>query len=115
MINLLNEKVKHVKYGLGLIVCEMDNKVDIQFDSLESKKCFVFPDAFEQFLMLENQDLQKECMEIYRLKKEQNLKEVEEKKLIMEQKEQERKSQKNEQLKKKKKEPAKKIKQIKQI
>jgi hypothetical protein len=102
-MKLLNEKVTHKKYGYGMITCEMDNKVDIQFESTESKKCFVFPDAFEKFLTLENQDLQNECIAIYKLKQELYSKELEEKRLLKEQLEEENKKQTLEQAKRKRK------------
>ncbi len=56
-MQLVGQKVKHKKYGSGVITDQIDNKVQISFK--ESQKLFLCPEAFEQYLRIENNSLQK--------------------------------------------------------
>lgn len=71
--NLLNQKVKHKKFGLGDIVDAEENHITVSFSIGEKK--FAYPMAFENFLCLEDSKLQESA--IFDLKA---FKEVEEKK-----------------------------------
>lgn len=55
MKNIINEFVIHNKYGRGEIVDISGDKVDVKFET--EKKKFKYPDVFEKFLELENEEL----------------------------------------------------------
>ena len=55
-MNLLNDKVTHKSLGVGKIIDFDGNNIEVQFASKISK--FVYPDAFETFLTLNNADKQ---------------------------------------------------------
>ncbi len=59
--DLLNVKVKHKVYGIGIITEASDNHLTIKFVAKESK--FIYPDAFEQFIEAEEASVQAEIME----------------------------------------------------
>lgn len=59
--DLLNLKVKHKGLGIGVITEVSGNSLTVKFKTKESK--FVYPDAFEKFLIVENLSLQAEIME----------------------------------------------------
>lgn len=65
--DLLNLKVKHKGLGIGVITEVSDNSLTVKFETKESK--FVYPDAFEKFLVVENLSLQAEIMEEIKSKK----------------------------------------------
>jgi hypothetical protein len=67
-MNLINEKVKHEEYGLGIIVTLDDNKLCVEFDKQHGKKKFLYPDAFDHFLELENPDCEEEISKLLRMK-----------------------------------------------
>lgn len=55
-MNLIGASVKHKKFGDGLVTGQLKNKISISFGKEE--KLFVYPDAFPEFLTLDNQELQ---------------------------------------------------------
>lgn len=57
-MKLLGQEVKHKKFGRGVIVEQQENKVAIAFK--EGQKLFVFPDAFQQYLVICDTKLKKE-------------------------------------------------------
>ena len=57
-MKLLGQEVKHKKYGNGVVVEQQDNKVAVAFQ--EGQKLFVFPDAFQQYLVICDAKLKKE-------------------------------------------------------
>jgi hypothetical protein len=70
MKSLVNEPVRHIKYGKGNIVNQENNRIEISFDDNVGTKSFLFPDSFERFLTLEQESLQKECYELAIAKRE---------------------------------------------
>lgn len=54
-MELLNLKVKHKKFGTGTIISSEDNKIIVHFPDINSEKKFVYPDAFEKFLQIDEQ------------------------------------------------------------
>lgn len=52
-MDLLNKKVTHMKWGTGTITAQDDAIVSIQFEEVAKK--FVYPDAFELHLTIENE------------------------------------------------------------
>lgn len=85
MSSLVNENVEHIKYGKGIVVSESIYSVDIVFNSNQSRRSFLYPESFEKFLRLDNENLQNECLELAICKKDEL-----EKELLEKQKEQER-------------------------
>lgn len=59
METLVNERVRHEKYGNGVIVAEELPHIEVEFSGCGQVKLFEAPFAFEQYLVLENDELQK--------------------------------------------------------
>lgn len=59
--NLINFKVKHKSFGIGIITEVSNNHLTIKFATRESK--FVYPDAFEKFITAYDASVQAEIME----------------------------------------------------
>lgn len=59
-MNLLNLKVKHKVFGNGVVTGISDNLLTIQFASKVSN--FVYPDAFETFIVVEDTSVQSEIL-----------------------------------------------------
>lgn len=57
IMKLINERVKHQAFGQGIIMDMTDDSVTVKFETIELAKTFVYPDALETFLMLENKSL----------------------------------------------------------
>lgn len=53
-MELLNLKVKHRKFGEGVIISNDNDKVIVHFPDINSDKKFVYPDAFEKFLQIDD-------------------------------------------------------------
>lgn len=53
-MDLLNKQVTHAKWGTGTITAQDDAIVSIQFDEVAKK--FVYPDAFEMHLTIQNEE-----------------------------------------------------------
>lgn len=59
--DLLGFKVKHKVFGIGVITGVSGNYLTIKFATKESK--FVYPDAFEKFIVADDASIQAEIME----------------------------------------------------
>lgn len=57
MESLVNEEVRHLKFGKGSIVEEPAEHIKVRFQS-GVEKTFLFPEAFEGFLSFEKEELQ---------------------------------------------------------
>lgn len=55
-----NLEVNHKSFGKGLVISQQGKYITVQFDSV--KKIFVYPDAFENFLTLEDGSVPNEIM-----------------------------------------------------
>ena len=55
---MLNETVRHIKYGLGKVAEVDQNHIWVSFSGEAGTKLFLYPDAFERFLSFESQGLQ---------------------------------------------------------
>jgi len=55
-VNLLNKKVKHLSFGIGTIIDQGDSYIEVSFS--DDNKKFIYPDAFDKFLKLEDEALQ---------------------------------------------------------
>lgn len=71
MSSIMQERVHHNKYGDGTIIGENLGKYVVKFDQLSESKSFLLS-AFERFLTLENEILQKEYYDLaVKMRKEQ--------------------------------------------
>lgn len=86
-MELLNLKVRHKKFGEGVIVSNDNDKVIVHFPGINSDKKFVYPDAFEKFLQIDDkcveeaakQDIAKMQEEMKERQEERKKKEEQEK------------------------------------
>lgn len=65
---MIGVKVKHSIFGLGEITAFENNYVTVEFASKTSK--FIYPDAFEKYIKVEDEDLQKSILEKIKEEKE---------------------------------------------
>lgn len=70
-MSLLGERVKHQVFGEGKIVSVTKNYVTVSFEIGE--KVFVYPDAFEKFLTLVNQELSSKMEAYFKQREELSL------------------------------------------
>jgi len=95
-MDLVNERVEHIKFGIGIITEANNHKIAVQFQDETGTKLFLYPEAFERFLKSVNPAVQdnvmKECrrkqkqieLERKRIEKEREAAELEEKKAKLE-------------------------------
>lgn len=103
-MNLINESVQHAKFGAGAIVNIEQSRVVVKFaDEEQGEKSFIFPDAFETYLKLDNAKIQKDVLKQLSMKKEQGVLDKEIKMQEIQKKEEEIKEEKLELAKSKKK------------
>lgn len=76
-MKLLNEKVTHTKFGIGVIKSNENGIIQIYFNESYGEKAFVYPDAFEQYLKLENSALDQQVQNELKVKLDKILKEKE--------------------------------------
>lgn len=81
MKSLKNEYVYHKNFGKGVITDNNFSKIRIQFTGSKEPKIFLYPDAFEKFLVLEDDVLQQECYEQAILIRQEQEKEEEAKRM----------------------------------
>ncbi len=67
---MLNKIVKHNKYGKGTILEKNQNYLKVQFESCEKVTTFLYPDAFEKFLVFEDENLQEHAIKDFNCDKE---------------------------------------------
>ena len=58
MGSLVNEEVRHSKFGKGRIVEEPSEHIKVQFHGSGMVKTFLFPEVFDGFLAFEKSELQ---------------------------------------------------------
>lgn len=51
-MNLIQEQVQHSRFGLGIILEQTASTVEVRFDNACGTKKFIYPSAFESFLVL---------------------------------------------------------------
>lgn len=52
-MNLMHEKVQHRVFHTGMVVSQTENNIEVEFGPEYGVKKFMYPNAFENFLMLE--------------------------------------------------------------
>lgn len=70
-MDLINQNVKHIKYGPGSITAEKDHAIWVQFQGEAGTKEFLFPEAFEKYLKACNPEVEQYTLEALQTKKEQ--------------------------------------------
>lgn len=70
-MDLLKKAVKHIKYGQGTIIQKEADKVVVEFNELIGEKTFPYPDGFEKFLKLNDEQLNNLIFQEIQLNKEQ--------------------------------------------
>lgn len=58
---MLNETVRHIKYGDGKVVHADAGHISVVFEREEGTKQFCYPDAFDRYLCFKTPELQKEA------------------------------------------------------
>jgi hypothetical protein len=61
-MNLITEQVQHSRFGLGTIQSQTASTIEVRFDDTFGTKKFIYPSAFESFLVL-CRSLPRESME----------------------------------------------------
>lgn len=56
-MNIVGKKVSHLRFGLGTIIEIDDNRVKVDFKSMQ--KAFIYPDCFEKFLTIQDRTTEK--------------------------------------------------------
>ncbi|WP_336765942.1 hypothetical protein [Paenibacillus sp. USHLN196] len=64
-MELISQKVTHIRFGEGFIVNKTDNRISIHFSDPIGLKVFVFPDAFVQYLWMEDHNVQEYVINQY--------------------------------------------------
>lgn len=68
---LVNEKVKHIIFGVGIITEVKDNKISVKFEEKIGNKTFLYPDAFEKFLEAADLEVENSILDELHKKQEQ--------------------------------------------
>lgn len=70
-MELVNERIEHIKFGAGVITKANNDKIEVQFQGETGTKLFQYPEAFKRFLKAVNPVVQDNAMEDCRKKQEQ--------------------------------------------
>lgn len=79
-MNVIGEKVKSPKLGVGTVIEQEPSHITVQFATKTSQ--FQFPDAFERFLIAEDPNIQNTMIERINAIKERKLKEEQSRMLL---------------------------------
>ncbi|KQN97755.1 hypothetical protein [Paenibacillus sp. Leaf72] len=74
-MNMMDQPVTHIKFGIGRVVGKEDGKINVLFSNAIGEKSFQYPEAFAQFLQMNNSDLQNFIISEYQSKQEKLLRE----------------------------------------
>ncbi len=69
-MDLTNESVTHKVFGQGIVTCQENNRITIQFAREIGIKCFIYPDAFDGFLKMRDPKVAKSVLKDLRTKKQ---------------------------------------------
>lgn len=59
-MHLIHERVEHKSFGIGEVIDQAENIIQVRFNESGAIKKFVFPDSFEAFLSICNESLAQE-------------------------------------------------------
>ncbi|MEO2255435.1 hypothetical protein ABGV43_00475 [Paenibacillus amylolyticus] len=88
-MELISQKVTHIRFGEGYVVSITENRIGIHFSDPIGQKLFIFPDSFVQYLWMHDSKVQEYVINQYYL----NQKEMEaekQRKLDLQREEEER-------------------------
>ncbi len=68
---ILNEIVKHDMFGLGIITEVQNHRITVMFEDEIARKIFLYPEAFEEYLIAANPEIESYILEELHIKKEQ--------------------------------------------
>ena len=57
-MNLIDESVKHSLFGEGKVINQEEGRISVRFPEQYGTKQFIYPDAFEKYLKLDNSNLE---------------------------------------------------------
>ncbi|UNK19377.1 hypothetical protein MNQ98_04910 [Paenibacillus sp. N3/727] len=70
-MELISQKVTHIRFGEGCVVSKTENRIGIHFSDPIGQKLFIFPDAFVQYLRMHDPKAQEYVInQYYRNQKE---------------------------------------------
>jgi len=78
-MNLVSQRVDHIKYGAGVITEVTGDIIRIRFSEQIGIKAFLYPEAFDTFLKAINSEVSGFVLEALRVKREQASLELERK------------------------------------
>lgn len=84
-MNLINEKIQHRQYGVGILTEQTDTQITVQFDEPYGVKKFLYPIAFASYLTLCDSSLQKAVMALVQTMHEKEAAEKKQKQEALEQ------------------------------
>jgi len=58
MIKLVHEQVHHIKFGVGTVINQTEDVIDVKFSKEFGNKKFMYPESLETFLILCNPESQ---------------------------------------------------------
>ncbi|MBT2765050.1 hypothetical protein [Paenibacillus sp. ISL-20] len=64
-MDLISQKVEHIRFGEGFVVSNTDNRIDIEFTEPIGQKGFIYPDAFVHYLWMQDSDIQEYVISQY--------------------------------------------------
>ncbi|NUU74332.1 hypothetical protein [Paenibacillus xylanilyticus] len=64
-MELISQKVMHVRFGEGCVVSKTENRIGIHFSDPIGQKVFIFPDAFVQYLWMHDPNVQEYVISQY--------------------------------------------------
>lgn len=70
-MNILNENVRHIMFGFGVITKVDDHRICVQFKDNIETKMFLYPEVFEKFMKAVEPTVQNYILEELHRKQEQ--------------------------------------------
>jgi len=62
-MDILNGRIQHIVFGEGTVISHENGRLSVQFSERYGIKQFLYPDAFEKYLRLNNSDLELSVLE----------------------------------------------------
>ncbi len=56
---LVNQRIDHVRFGEGVVVSNENGKMTVRFSANGETKSFIYPDAFEKFMKVQDPTIKK--------------------------------------------------------
>lgn len=62
-MNIMNQGIGHSQFGEGKVINQETGKISVQFSGQYGTKQFIYPDAFEKYLKMDNSEKQTSILE----------------------------------------------------